>query len=102
MFTPVLREFYEEVNRRHPGQFEIVFVSSDRSAEEMASYFLESHGDWLGLDFAQRAEKDRLSQEHGVRGIPMLVVMGPYGRCRTTDGRQEVMQEGADAFERWL
>ena len=30
---------------------EIIFVSSDRTAQEMVAYVAESHGDWLSLDY---------------------------------------------------
>ncbi|EJW77087.1 hypothetical protein WUBG_12003, partial [Wuchereria bancrofti] len=42
-FTPVLKEFYEEVD---DDQFEIVFVSLDHSEEDLNNYVKESHGDW--------------------------------------------------------
>ena len=30
-------------------EFEIVFVSSDKSAEDQMDYMKESHGDWLAV-----------------------------------------------------
>jgi len=45
-FTPVLKDFYEEVTDSAGEAFEIVFVSFDRSAEDLKSYMDESHGDW--------------------------------------------------------
>nr|XP_048705455.1 nucleoredoxin-like protein 2 isoform X2 [Caretta caretta] len=52
-FTPVLCDFYSELleGARPPAPFEIVFVSSDRSPEEMAEYMHDMHGDWLALPF---------------------------------------------------
>ena len=43
-------------------KLEIIFVSSDRTAQEMAAYVTESHGDWLSLDYSARSVKDSLSQ----------------------------------------
>lgn len=43
-------------------KLEIIFVSSDRTAQEMAAYVTESHGDWLSLDYSARNVKDSLSQ----------------------------------------
>jgi hypothetical protein len=43
-------------------KLEVIFVSSDRTAQEMASYFTESHGNWLSLDYSARDVKDLLSQ----------------------------------------
>merc|ERR1712088_563197 len=39
-FTPVLKDFYEEVQ----DDVELIFVSSDRSHDDMISYMKESHG----------------------------------------------------------
>ena len=91
-FTPKLKEFYEAVNAGESyrarslfhrliriatasvmlslivsvtpedRKFEVIFVSSDRTAQEMASYFTESHGNWLSLDYSARDVKDSLSQ----------------------------------------
>ncbi|KAH0628190.1 hypothetical protein JD844_009041 [Phrynosoma platyrhinos] len=48
-FTPLLADFYAELAGEAP--FEVVFVSSDRSPEEMAASMRDSHGDWLALPF---------------------------------------------------
>lgn len=50
-FTPVLCDFYTELVEEadQPAQFEIVFISSDKSAAEMVDYMHEMHGDWLAL-----------------------------------------------------
>ena len=43
---------------------EIVFVSSDRSPEDMLSYMKESHGDWLALEHNSTVAND-LKQKYG-------------------------------------
>merc|ERR1712020_179768 len=58
-FTPMLRDFYEEVDN-----VEIVFVSSDRSPEDMLSYMKESHGDWLATEHGSTLAND-LKQKFG-------------------------------------
>lgn len=52
-FTPVLCDFYTELveETQPPAPFEVVFISSDHSAEEMAGYMRAMHGDWLALPF---------------------------------------------------
>ncbi|XP_029767549.1 nucleoredoxin-like protein 2 isoform X2 [Terrapene carolina triunguis] len=52
-FTPILCDFYSELleGARPPAPFEIVFISSDRSPEEMVEYMHDMHGDWLALPF---------------------------------------------------
>merc|ERR1712233_58132 len=59
-FTPVLKDFYGEVEG-----LEIVFVSSDRSPND-------------------------LKQKYGVSGIPFLVVVKADGTLVTKDGRAHV------------
>ncbi|RMC18997.1 hypothetical protein DUI87_03596 [Hirundo rustica rustica] len=52
-FTPVLCNFYVELleETEPPAPFEVVFISSDHSAEEMVGYMRAMHGDWLALPF---------------------------------------------------
>uniref|UniRef100_A0A803XS80 Nucleoredoxin like 2 n=1 Tax=Meleagris gallopavo TaxID=9103 RepID=A0A803XS80_MELGA len=52
-FTPVLCDFYTELleESQPPAPFEVVFISSDHSAEEMVGYMHSMHGDWLALPF---------------------------------------------------
>uniref|UniRef100_A0A0K0DK73 Thioredoxin domain-containing protein n=1 Tax=Angiostrongylus cantonensis TaxID=6313 RepID=A0A0K0DK73_ANGCA len=50
-FTPKLKRFYEAVKKSHP-EFEIVFVSRDRKAEELFEYYEEHMGDWTFIPFA--------------------------------------------------
>ena len=43
---------------------EIVFISSDRSPEDMTSYMKESHGDWMAVPHNSAEAKD-LKQKYG-------------------------------------
>ena len=43
---------------------EIVFVSSDKSPEDMTSYMKESHGDWLAVPHNSAVAND-LKQKYG-------------------------------------
>ncbi len=42
------QDFYEELEDE---DFEIVFVSFDRSKEDLASYLAEAHGDWYHIPY---------------------------------------------------
>jgi len=89
-FTPILSTFYEEVNE-DSGQLEIIFVSSDRSAEEQREYMKAMHGNWLCIayDTDVRAmmkrrygcfagpEQDFLRGAKRRAGVPSLVIIGP-------------------------
>ena len=48
MFTPMLKKFYDAAKASGEA-FEVVFLSSDRSAAEQLSYMNEAHGDWCCL-----------------------------------------------------
>lgn len=95
-FTPVLADFYEEVQDQG---LEIVFVSSDRSPADMAQYMKELHGDWPAVALEAGAQ---LKATYGVRGIPKLVVVRPDGSVITEDGRSDVVRLGPAAVSRWV
>merc|ERR1712080_393549 len=82
----VLYYFYDEVAE---SGVEIVFVSSDRSPEDMLSYMKESHGDWVACQ-RNSAVANQIKQKYGVSGIPMLVVCKKDGTVVTKDGRGHV------------
>uniref|UniRef100_A0A8C9FRG2 Nucleoredoxin like 2 n=1 Tax=Pavo cristatus TaxID=9049 RepID=A0A8C9FRG2_PAVCR len=67
-FTPVLCDFYTELleESQPPAPFEVVFISSDHSAEEMVGYMHSMHGDWLALPFHDPYKHN---------GLPDLVVL---------------------------
>jgi len=88
-FTPKLKEFYIEMQKKDPN-FEIIFVSSDKDAAAMKSYYTEDHGSWLALPFDNRKGKDALSKLFGVEGIPTFVIVGPDGKVINTDAKGKV------------
>ncbi|VDK85363.1 unnamed protein product [Litomosoides sigmodontis] len=85
-FTPVLKEFYEELD---DDKFEIVFVSLDRSEEDLNNYMKESHGDWYHIPFGS-SEIEKLKSKYEVAGIPMLIVLKADGSVITKNGRADV------------
>jgi len=95
-FTPILKDFYEEVS----DNVEIIFVSSDRSIDEMKSYLKESHGSWLSVEHGSELAQ-ALKQHFGVSGIPALIVCKPDGTLVTKNGRQDVQTKGPGALQGW-
>eukprot|EP01045_Picozoa_sp_COSAG04_P003873 COSAG04_NODE_162_length_21964_cov_8.739721_6_plen_312_part_00 len=100
-FTPLLKDFYSKQQERCEGedsaQVEVVFVSSDHSAEQMMDYMRESHGPWLRLDYAQRVTQQQLCQRFQVRTIPKLVAVNwPSGEVISMNGRGEVAEMEAE------
>ncbi|CAB3411267.1 unnamed protein product [Caenorhabditis bovis] len=84
-FTPILKDFYEEVG----GELEIIFVSMDRSETDLKSYMRECHGDWYHIPFGS-ADIKKLSQAYGVSGIPALIIVKENGEVITKNGRDDV------------
>ena len=54
--------------------FEVVFVSSDNSAEELMRYMKENHGDWLAVQHGTVLGQD-LKKKYEVTRIPSLIVV---------------------------
>ena len=77
-FTPQLVEYYSRVKAQHP-EFEIVFVSSDRSPLGMETYMRETQMPWPAVDFGKLAGKEALKKYLG-KGIPCLVVVDASGK----------------------
>jgi len=97
-FTPMLKDFYEEIS---DSGVEIVFVSSDRSPDDMYSYMKESHGDWFATEH-NSALANNLKQKYGISGIPTLVVCKKDGTVVTKDGRSHVTgKQPAAAVKDW-
>jgi nucleoredoxin len=98
-FTPQLGAFYE----RHKAakHFELVFVSSDKSEDEFATYYGEQ-APWLALPYANRAAKNALSKKYKVSGIPSLVLLdAKTGALITSDGRSDVANDPEAAKFPW-
>ena len=97
-FTPILAEFYEAVKKDHPD-FEIVFVSSDQNEQSWKEYF--DSMPWKSIPFGD-ARKGKLGSEHGVSGIPCLVIVNPStGAVITKNGRGDVQGKGPGAYADW-
>ena len=77
-FTPALVDFYNRVAQQHP-EFEIIFVSCDRSDFAMQQYMREAKMPWPAIDFARVREKDAIKKYCG-SGIPCLVLLDSTGK----------------------
>lgn len=90
-FTPKLSKAYTKLKTIR-DDFELVFVSSDRSEEDFNEYF--DTMSFCALPFEHRDVKAALSKKFGVRGIPMLVMLGPIGE----DGERPLINANARGF----
>jgi len=97
-FTPVLKDFYEELEGE---DFEIVFVSFDRSKEDLKSYVDESHGDWYFIPYGD-PQIQELASKYGVSGIPALVVIKANGDAINKNARGDVQGKAPkQTFNAW-
>ena len=76
-FTPKLRAFYNGMRAMGYDNFEIVFVSSDRSGRMMETYMEEDKMPWPAVQYNKRAHS--LVSKYQGNGIPCLVVTDKYG-----------------------
>lgn len=77
-FTPQLVEFYNRIAPQHP-EFELVFVSNDRSLYGMETYMRDTQMPWPAIDFARLPDKQALKKYAG-ESIPCLVLVDANGK----------------------
>ncbi|MAS91734.1 MAG: hypothetical protein CMO55_00945 [Verrucomicrobiales bacterium] len=99
LFTPVLAEFYET----HKEQdFEIIFISFDKSNTEKQNYMREAGMKWLTMKGAGNRKAKQLAEEFQVQGFPTLLILDDSGKLITPNGRADVITSSETALERWL
>lgn len=77
-FTPNLVAYYNKTVAAHP-EFEIVFVSHDKSASAMENYMRDDQMPWPALSFDKVATNTALAKYAG-SGIPCLVIVDENGK----------------------
>lgn len=77
-FTPGLVAEYTRLQAKHPGTFELIFISSDESSGEQAKYARESKMPWPMVKYPAAGSVKPFEQWHG-RGIPDLIVTNREG-----------------------
>ncbi len=77
-FTPDLVKWYKR-NRPKAGLFELVFVSADRSADQMAEYMVDDKMPWPALEFSSIKMGNPIVGKGGP-GIPSLVIFDAAGK----------------------
>lgn len=91
-FTPVLAQFYADMNKKGK-KFEVIWVSRDNTEAEFVSYYQKMP--WLAVT-VNNLQKclDVTATKFQVRGIPHLVILDGYdGSVYTLDGRSKVAQD---------
>jgi hypothetical protein len=77
-FTPQLVDYYNRVAPQHP-EFEIIFVSNDRSQFAFESFLKETQMPWPAIDYQKVASKTAINKYAG-EGIPDLVLLDASGK----------------------
>jgi len=72
IFTPKLVEFYNKNIR--VGDFDLIFVSSDKGQKAMDEYMSQTAMPWAGIKLGH-TKVALLKQKFGVKGIPCLVLL---------------------------
>ncbi|MDA7823130.1 thioredoxin family protein [Opitutales bacterium] len=95
-FTPSLVEF----RNKNKKDFEVIFVSSDRSSEDQLKYMKKYGMKWYTLPHGSEAANN-LKKKFQVRGIPSLVIVDSNGNTITKNGRGDVSKEPKTALAGW-
>jgi len=77
-FTPQLVDYYSRAAAEHP-EFELLFVSFDRSPSAMETYMHDTQMPWPAIDFQKVASKTAITKYAG-SGIPDLVLIDATGK----------------------
>lgn len=77
-FTPGFISTYRQLKQKYP-QFEVVFISADRSADDMREYMKGDGMPWTALKYDLRHLNPEIMRYAG-NGIPCLVLVDDAGR----------------------
>ena len=97
-FTPSLVKFRDD---HADKDFEIIFVSLDKSNSEKSRYIRETDMKWLTVPGAGSKAADSLAQQFQISGIPALIILSPDGSTVTETGREDVMFSPETALQKW-
>jgi nucleoredoxin len=82
-FTPSLVDFYEKNKNEN---FELVLITSDRDEDSMEGYAKDKKMPWPQLK-QSKAASFKKSFDHGVNGIPSVIVCDLEGKIVSANGR---------------
>mmetsp|Transcript_41752 Transcript_41752/g.48085 ORF Transcript_41752/g.48085 Transcript_41752/m.48085 type:complete len:145 (-) Transcript_41752:255-689(-) len=103
-FNTRLVDFYHAVNEDIPSDeeknVEIVFCSSDQNEEQFHDFMQDMP--WCTIPFSEKERMNRIKQQCGVVGIPMVVIIKRNGTILTKGGRADILKEGPNSLKKWL
>jgi len=95
-FTPSLVKFRND----NADEFEVIFVSSDRSKDAMLDYMTSYKMDFAATAFGSKMHKE-LQKKYAARGIPHLVIIAPDGSVVSKNGRGDISSNAKGALDDW-
>nr|CAD2164704.1 unnamed protein product [Meloidogyne enterolobii] len=103
-FTPKLKKFYEDLKAAGKN-FEVIFVSRDRTANDLKEYYNDHHGAWTYLEFGD-PKIDEFLSKYEVKTIPTFRIIKPDGTVVIEDARTEVQEKGVEnalaLWDEWM
>lgn len=87
-------EVYEELSSK--GDFEVVFISSDKVDEAFDAYFAKMP--WLAIPFSDSETCKHLKSLFKVRGIPYLVILDGSGEVLSDHGVKIIKDYGSEGY----
>jgi nucleoredoxin len=77
-FTPLLVDYYQQVSKQR-SDFEVVYVSQDRSVEQMTRYMEQAGFRFPAIAWEKVKASKRITNYSG-QGIPCLILLDAEGR----------------------
>jgi len=96
VFTPRLVAFRD----KNAADFEVVFVSSDRTRQAKRTYMKQANMKWPSVPFRSRSARD-LKANFRIRALPTLIVLSPSGNTVSTRARTEVTWTPKSCIKKW-
>ncbi|MBF0548021.1 MAG: redoxin family protein [Candidatus Riflebacteria bacterium] len=95
-FSPKLVEF-RNANQK---DFEVVFISSDKTQEGQFEYMKELKMEWPSVKFRSNSA-NAIAEKYNVQAIPTLIILSPKGEIITEEGREQVTENPDSCIEQW-
>ena len=95
-FSPELVKFRDN----NENEFEIVFISSDKSEEAQFSYMKELEMKWYTVKFGTDTVT-KIKEKYGIKSIPTLIILSKSGETISTEGRDEVSANSEKCLADW-
>jgi nucleoredoxin len=81
--------------------FEVVFVSFDVNRTELLAHMSDVGMLWLAVP-PDGGRVGALAQRYSIQFIPTVIVIDSDGNTITVDGRDDIVRDGAQAYDLWL